>query len=101
MSITIEHHHVVLKPKLDCINEARDLLFQCATQIQERKSEGGPISWVVSYDESNDVFLIDAIFEDAQAVKFHQENIQEIVKNFSAYMAAPPVTTIRHPFCIV
>jgi quinol monooxygenase YgiN len=100
MSDTMQHHHVTLIPREDKLAEARDLLLQCAKQVSLKKDENGPINWCASYDENKKHFFVDALFPNQEAVEFHQNNIQSIVKNFGELMAAPPETIVRSVFSI-
>lgn len=97
MNTNAQHHHVILAPKLDCIDQARDLLLECASQIALH-APNGPSSWSASFDEEKQVFHIDALFPDADEVVFHQENILSLTQQFASMMAAPPVIEIRQVF---
>ncbi len=96
---SMQHHHVVLVPQADKINEARELLLQCERQVALKQSEDGPSSWCASFDEDKQHFHVDALFLNQQAVEFHQDNIQSIVNDFGKIMAAPPQTQIKSVFC--
>ena len=100
MTDTMQHHHVVLVPQEDKIHEARELLMQCEKQVSLTRSDGGPISWCASFDETRKHFFVDALFVSQQAVEFHQNNIQQIVNHFGKIMASPPETTVRSVFTI-
>lgn len=98
MPTTMQHHHVTLSPKGDKVETTRELLVQCAAKVAERRAENGPTSWCTSFDEEKGVFYVEALFAGEEAVKFHQQNIQAIMKAFGPCMAAPPATIIRMVF---
>lgn len=97
MNPTAQHHHVILTPKAECIEQARDLLIECASQIALH-APNGPSSWDASYDDEKKVFHIDALFPDQDEVVFHQENILSLTQQFASMMGAPPVVEIRAVF---
>lgn len=101
MTISQQHHHAILTPQPDKIDQTRALLEECAERVRARKHEGGPLSWCASYDEEKRVFCVEALFPDQAAVAFHQANIQDIVARFGPMMAARPETVIRAVFSIV
>lgn len=100
MNNTMQHHHVKLTPQADKLSETRELLLECAQQVALHKHENGPSSWCATYDETAQVFYVEALFADEQAVKFHQANISDIVKRFGSVMAKPPETMILHVFAV-
>lgn len=100
MNKIMQHHHVILIPQKDKLEEARDLLLQCAKQISLKRSENGPVSWCASFDEDKKHFHVDALFPSQEAVEFHVNNIQFIVNQFGKLMAAPPETTVKSVFSI-
>lgn len=101
MSDARQHHHVILVPQPDKVEAARKLLEQCAERVAAKKSENGPLAWSAAYDEENKRFLVEALFADEAAVKFHQANIGDLVAAFAPMMAARPETIIRPVFALV
>ena len=98
MEYTMQHHHVTLRPRADQVDATRALLLQCAMLVIDRKEENGPLSWCASFDETNQVFFVEALFPNQEAVVFHQANIKPVLKKFSACISAPPVTLVRKVF---
>lgn len=94
----MEHHHVILIPQADKIDEARDLLKQSAEKIKAKRHENGPLTWSASFDEGKQHFYVDAIFKDANALAFHQNNMKDLVQQFGPLMAAPPETIVSEVF---
>lgn len=99
MSDTRQHHHVTLVPQGDKVEQTRDLLVQCAERVKAKPGQG-PTSWCASYDADQGCFYVEALFPDDTAVAFHQGNIQDLVAQFGALMAARPETIIRPVFTI-
>ena len=90
-----QHHHVILTPRADKIDETRGLLRECARLVAARKAENGPTSWCFGFDEATKAFFVEALFPSQDAVAFHQSNVAPTVKQFGALMAKPPETIIR------
>ncbi len=101
MSETMQHYHVTIIPKADKIAEVRELLIETEKQISLKKAENGPVSWSVSFDETENKFVIDALFPNQEAVTFHEKNIESIVNQVGPLMAAPPEMIIRSVFLSV
>ena len=100
MADSMQYHHVTLKPKADRLEETRKLLLQCAVQVLAHKPKG-PLTWCASFDEENQVFLVEALFPNQEAVAFHQNNIKAQLRAFSTCMAAPPETVQHEVFLSV
>lgn len=94
----MQHHHVILISQADKISETRELLKQTADRVVAKQDENGPLTWAASFDEGKEQFYVDAVFKDAEALAFHQNNIQDIVQQFSQIMAAPPETIVSDVF---
>ena len=62
MSEIMRHYHVTIIPKSDKIAEVRELLIESEKQISLKKAENGPVSWCVSFDETENQFFIEALF---------------------------------------
>lgn len=101
MSDSPQHHHVILAPRPDAVDAARELLVRCAERVAAKKAQNGPSSWSASWDENAGHFVVEAVFPSEDAVRFHQENIKDLVANFGSMMAAPPRTVISRPFAAV
>ena len=100
MNDTMQHHHVILIPRENKLAEARNLLLECAKLISLKRNENGPTSWCASYDENKKHFFVDALFSSQEAVEFHQNNMEPILKNAGELLAAPPETIVKHVFSI-
>ena len=98
MPNTMQHHHVTLRPKADQIEATRVLLLECAMLVANRKAENGPLSWCASFEEAAQVFSVEALFPNQEALAFHQENIQSVLRKFAPCMVAPPETIVRKVF---
>ena len=90
-----QHHHVILTPRPDKIDETRRLLQECARLVAARKAENGPTSWCFGFDDVAKAFFVEALFPSRDSVAFHQSNVSATVKQFGALMAKPPETIIR------
>jgi hypothetical protein len=89
MSDTRQHHEATLTPKPESVEATRELLLQCARQVEARQGESWPTTWCASYDEGRKVFVVEALFPDAAAVAFHQANIGPILNAFGALRRRP------------
>lgn len=98
MQHTMQHHHAILRVKADQVEATRVLLLECALLVADRKGENVPLSWFASFDESTLAFHVEALFPNQEAIAFHQENIQPLLKKFDDCMVAPPATTVREVF---
>ena len=100
MNNKMNHRRATMTPQSDKIAEIRDLLEQCGRQIALKKDEGGPLSWFASFDEETNLFYVDSVFTDDEALAFHQRNIGPILKGLPPLLAAPLETEIRPVFTI-
>jgi quinol monooxygenase YgiN len=89
-----QHHHVTLAPRPDKIAETRELLTRAEELVTSKQPENGPTSWCASVSEDGEKFFVAALFENQEAVDFHQANLADIVEEFGAMVAAPPEYTI-------
>ena len=95
---TRQHHHITVHPKPEHIHATRGLLLECALLVHNRKAEIGPLSWFASFDDAEQTFHVEVLFYNQEAVAFHKENIQPILKKVNAFTITPPVTTVREVF---
>ena len=71
--VSQQHHHVILTPRADKIDETRGLLRECARLVAARKAENGPTSWCFGFDDATKAFFVEALFPSQDAVAFHRE----------------------------
>jgi quinol monooxygenase YgiN len=96
----MNHRRATMTPKPDKIAQIRELLIKCEEQISLKKAEGGPVSWFASFDETTNLFFVDSIFANEEALAFHQNNIGPILKGIPSLLAAPLETAIHPVFSI-
>ncbi len=100
MNDSMNHRRAIMTPKPDKVADIRELLIQCEKQISLKKAEGGPVSWFASFDENTNLFYVDSIFANEEALAFHQNNIGPILKNIPPLLAAPLETAVHPVFTI-
>lgn len=89
-----EHQHVTITPQPDKVDETRDLLNQVAELVTSKQPDNGPTSWWASISEDGRQFFVEALFENQEAVEFHQANIADVFAQFFDVVAEPPETII-------
>ncbi|QFU22383.1 hypothetical protein FM038_009590 [Shewanella eurypsychrophilus] len=100
MSDTMQHHHVILIPLDNKLEETRNLLLECAKLTSLKRAEGGPVSWCASYDENKKHFFVDVLFSSQKEADFHHENMGSLLKNSGELLAARPKTVVNYVFSI-
>ncbi len=96
VTITRQHHLVTLHYNNDKLEQTRGFLLECAQKISLKKNGNEPMSWCASYGVAKNVFSAEAMFQNQDAVKFHQGIIASIVKSFGTFIAATPETIVRN-----
>lgn len=90
----MEYQHVTVTPQPDKVAEVRDLLDQVAALVTAKKAENGPMSWCATVSDDGKQFFVEALFENQEAIEFHQANIGDVFVKFFDLIAEPPETTI-------
>jgi len=92
------HNQGTFKVKPEKFDEFKHLVIKSLELIKAKISQNGPVSWDASFDKENNIFYINGVFQDMEAVKFHQGNIADIVKEAGPMLAEPPVSIITEVF---
>lgn len=95
------HNRGTFTVKPEKFDEFKAMVIDSQKLIEAKKLENGPMNWDASFDKENNVIYIDGLFENEEAVLFHQNNITEIVKNSMPLLAAPPVSVTSEVFSFI
>ncbi len=78
------------KVKPEKFEEFKALVIESQVLIEAKISENGPMNWDASFDKDSNTIYIDSVYENEEALLFHQNNIQQIVQDAMPLLAAPP-----------